>query len=307
MSENLYLKYRPTSLEEVYGNRNIIPILKSMVKNDKVPHTMLFHGPSGCGKTTLARIMASELGCASVSLSEYDSAQFRGIDTVRDIRRECTYAPLKGDIRVYILDEVHKMTNDAQNGLLKILEDTPSHVYFMLCTTDPNKLIAAIKTRCSQMQVNPLSDEEMKELLRYVVKEEEEKLSKEVYEQIIKDSFGSPRQALQILNQVLQVDEKERLEVAKQTAEKESQAIELARALFAKKKWVEVAAILRQLKDQDVEGTRRVVAGYATTILLSKNEPLAGLILEYFVGNFYDTGFPQLVHACYSVSVGANS
>jgi DNA polymerase-3 subunit gamma/tau len=235
MDENkqtLALKYRPTSLDEIVGNQNVIEILKSQLDgNQPMPQSILLHGPTGCGKTTIARIIAAELGVKGSDLVEIDSADFRGIDTIREIRKQSAYKPLEGSCRVWVLDEIHMSTKEAQSALLKALEDTPKHVYYILCTTDPQKLLSTIRGRCSQLQVQTLADKEMKQLLRRVVKAENESLTKEVYEQIVQDSMGHPRNALQVLAQVLAVGEEQRLVVAKRAAETESQVIELCRAL----------------------------------------------------------------------------
>lgn len=302
---SLYQEYRPDSFEGVLGNTETVEALKNMVSSkEKCPHAFLLSGPTGCGKTTLGRILASELGCVGNDFREVDSADFRGIDTVREIRKQANYKPLEGKTRVWLIDECHKMTNDAQNALLKILEDTPSHVYFILATTEPEKLLGTIKGRCSSFQVRQLTEKEMIRLLRSVVKAEEESLEKEVYYQIYQDSLGHPRNAMTILEQVLNVEPELRLETAKRTAEQQSQSIELCRALIGKKGWKTVSAILTGLKTQDPEGIRRQVLGYAQSILLKGENSQAALVMEEFIEPFYNSGFPGLTFACYSIVKG---
>jgi DNA polymerase III gamma/tau subunit len=301
---SLYLKYRPSDLTQMKGNSDTLIALEGMLsKPETCPHSFLLHGPTGCGKTTLGRIIATRLGCKGSDYREVDSADFRGIDTIREIRKNAMFMAMEGDCRVWLIDECHKMTNDAQNALLKILEEPPSKVYFILCTTDPQKLISTIKGRCVQFQLNPLNETQLYGLLRSIVRQEEASVEKEVYDQIISDSQGHPRNAINILEQVLNVPEDRRLEVAKKTAELQSQSIELCRALMKRASWKEVAAILTGLKDQEAESIRRAVLGYCQAILLKgKDEPLCGLILEEFINPFYDSGFPQLVYACYTVT-----
>ncbi len=303
-NQTLALKYRPKTLDEVAGNQLVVSILKKQLSKETsqpLSRAILLHGPTGCGKTTLARIIAKELGVQEEDLKEIDSADFRGIDTIREIRKQSTYKPLNSPFRVWILDEVHRLTNDAQSALLKTLEDTPKHVYFILCTTDPQKLLPTIRGRCAQFQVQPLNEKEMKRLLLRVVKAEGESLAKEVYDQIVQDSQGHPRNALQILAQVLSAGPEKRLEVAKRTAEVQSQTIELCRALMSNRTpWKKVATILEGLKDQDPEQIRRAVLGYCQAILLKEPNNQAAAVMEEFIEPFYNSGFPGLVLACYS-------
>ena len=300
---SLYLKYRPNSLDQIKGNSDIIEALENMLsKPETCPHTFLLWGESGTGKTSIARIIANRLGCKGSDYREINASDVRGIDNIRDIIQQSQFKPIEGVCRVWVIDECAKMTNEAQNAFLKILEDTPKHVYFVLCTTDPQKLLATIKSRCQQFQTKPLSDSQMFGLLRKIVKEENEELDREVYDQIVMDSLGHPRNALQILEQVLNVSVDRRLEIARQTSAQQSQGIELCRALIKGARWIEVAKILSGLKDQEPETIRRIVLGYCQSILLSgKDEPLCGFIMEEFMKENFTNGFPQLTFSAYSV------
>lgn len=300
---SLYLKYRPDSFDKVCGNQSTVEALKQMSsKPEDCPHSFLLHGPTGTGKTTMARILAKELGVKGSDLREMDSADFRGIDVIREIRKQAQYKPLEGERRMWILDECHALTKDAQSALLKILEDTPPHVYFVLCTTDPQKLLSTIRGRCSQFQTQRLSDKEMQSLLLRVCKAEKVKAKKSWIKQIIQDSLGHPRNALQILDQVLRVDEKRRLKVAKQSAAQQNQSIELCRALIGNQPWSKVRTILKGLQDEDPESIRRHVLGYAQSVVLNSDNEIAGAILEEFIHPFYDSGFAGVVYASYVVS-----
>lgn len=302
---NLYVKYRPTSLDQVKGNEELIRSLQGLLdpeKRESIPHSFLFHGPTGCGKTTIARILAQELGCSGNDLREVDIADFRGIDTIREIRKNSLFMATESNCRVWLLDECHKLSTDAQNALLKILEDTPPHVFFILCTTDPQKIISTVRGRCTQYQVNQLTETQMYGLLRGIVRKEGQELTKEIYDQIIETSAGHPRNAIVVLEQVLSVDPEFRLEISKRALEKQAEIIELCRVLLnPKSDWSTVKVILEGLKGQEPEDIRRVVLGYCQAILLKADNPLPARIIEVFWEPTYNIGFPGIVYCCYTV------
>jgi len=302
---SLYQNYRPKQLAEVIGNEDILDSIKGLFADKaKCPHAFLLSGPTGTGKTTIARIMAEMLDSRGNDLQEVDIADYRGIDTIREIRKQCNYKPMESSARVWICDEIQKSTADAQAALLKILEDTPSHVYFILCTTDPQKLSKPLVGRCTQLQTKTLTDQQMLTLLRSIVKAENKTIQKLVYDQIIQDALGHPRNAITVLEQVLNVDEDKRLAVAVRTAEQQSQSIELCRALLRGDGWHKVASVLKGLGDQDAEGIRRHVLGYSQAVLLKEDNQRAAFVIEMFADNFFDSGWAKLVLACYSVVKG---
>lgn len=301
----LYLKYRPQSLSEILGNEDLVEGLTAALAKKDHPKSYLLHGPTGCGKTTIGRIIANEVCCKGADYREIDSADFRGIDSIREIRKQSQFMPLEGPCKVWLLDEVHQLSRDGQSALLKALEDTPRHVYYILCTTDPQKLLPTIRGRCSQFKVEQLKPGEMRKLLMRVVKAENEKLLKPVYEAIIESAQGHPRNALQILDQVLSTEPDARMRVAEKAQEESVQAIELCRAIISGAGWTKVSNILSELKDQDAEGIRRLVLGYCSAVLLKGENSQAGLIMEEFREPMYDIGFPGVVLACYSVVCGS--
>lgn len=301
---SFHIKYRPPTLDQIKGNEKTVKTLKGLLDKEDHPHTYLLYGPTGCGKTTVARIIANTLGCGENDFREMNTADLRGIDTSREIISKSQYAPMQGEVLVWLIDECHKLTNDAQNALLKILEDTPSHVYFILCTTDPQKLLPTIKGRCSQFQLTPPSPEQIFALLRRIVREEGQELDKQIYDQIIESSQCLPRTALQILEQVLSAPVNERLEIAKRNADVQTEIIELCRALIKGLPWSQVKVILEGLKDQEPESIRRVVLGYCQAVLLKSENDRAAMIIENFWEPTYDLGFPYITYACYSIING---
>jgi DNA polymerase III gamma/tau subunit len=203
---------------------------------------------------------------------------------------------------VYIIDECHKLSTDAMNAFLKILEDTPPQIYFILCTTNEKSLLPTIIGRCSRHQVSLLTDPEMTGLLQEVTEKEEQTIDDAVVEMIVKSAQGHPRNALTILEQVLATPEKRRLKVAEQAQELETESRELCQALLARKGWPVVSKILKNLKgSDDAESVRRMVLGYMSAVLLNKDDAQAAFILECFEEPFYNIGFPGLVLACYRV------
>ena len=300
---SLYQKYRPQTLDKVKGNAETLASIIGMLnKPEDCPHAFLLSGPTGCGKTTIGRAIANHLEISENDMQEIDSADFRGIDTIREINKNCMYRPLESKYRFFLIDEVHQLTKDAQSAFLKRLEDVPKHVFFILCTTDPQKLLPTVRNRCSQFTVKQLTDAEMKGLLKGIVRDERQTpLESEVLNQIVLDAQGHPPNAIQILEQVLNVEPEKRLEAAKQTQLEQNESIELCRALMGNSNWNQVKVILEGLKGQDPESIRRIVMGYATSVLLKTDNPKAGLILEEFQEPTYNSGFPQIVYACYSI------
>lgn len=209
----------------------------------------------------------------------------------------------------YIADNIivhncHKLTNDAQNAFLKILEEPPSHVNFILCTTDPQRLIEPLKDRCTTFAVKPLNDKQMFKLLKRIARKEEQVLDEKILDKITEVSKGHPRAALQILDKVFSVPEKKRLKVVEKADYDESQAIELCRAFMRNAGWKEISIILTGLKDEDPEGIRRMILGYFQSVLLKSENDQAAAVLEVFSENFYNTGFAGLVLACYTLIKG---
>jgi len=298
--------YRPKSFDEVLGNEATIKALEAVLARDKkdIPHTFMFNGPSGCGKTTLGRIVAGNLGCKGQDYYELDTADFRGIDTIRDLRSKMRYSPSEGSCRVFLLDECHKLTNDAQNALLKALEDAPEHVYFILCTTDPQKLLPTVRGRCVPFNVAPLSERQLSNLLSEIVEAEGKTIEPEALQQISQDSLGSPRNALQVLEKVIDLSPRDQKKAAQKTAAEQNAAIDLCRALIKRSPWKAVAAILKGLEEADIEQTRLAVMGYCASVLLNNDDPQAFLVMDAFKEPFYNNGRSGLVLASYTALNG---
>lgn len=299
----LYQKYRPTTLEEIVGQPEAVSILNSRIAMDDIPHAIMFTGDSGCGKTTLALILKSVLECADIDFQNLNCANYRGIKMVRDIEEQKGRAPLSSKCRIWLIDEAQQMTKEAQSAFLNMLEFTPSHVYFMLATTDPGKLQKAIHTRCTQIKVRPLSQMDLRSLVTDIAKKEKVKLHLAVADKIAELSEGSARSALVLLEEVIGIDDPEEQEEVLQKSAFKAQAIEIAKALMnPQTKWPEMCKILKGVEEEP-EGLRYMVLAYATSVLLGAGK-LAGrafLIIQAFRDNWHDCKRAGLVSACYEV------
>jgi DNA polymerase-3 subunit gamma/tau len=270
-------------------------------------HVFLFAGPTGSGKTTLARIMASKVGGQGFDLREMDFGAFRGIDQVRDLKEQSAYEPMSGSARVWIIDELQNANVVTQQALLKVLEDTPKSTYFFICTTDPDKLIVALRGRCKILVVKPLNEDEMSSLLTSIVSAEGDELTEEQYEAVYTASGGLPRNAIQLTEQLLSVDKDARDDVLKGISVVTSEAENLAGLLYNDAPWKKIAGCLTELKNNrvDSEGVRRQVLGYMASILLREANPgkrgRAAAIAECFEENTYSTGINGVILNCYRV------
>lgn len=298
----LYRKYRPTKFEDMVGNKETLESLKGMFSKPEHPHVFLFTGAAGCGKTTAARIVANEvLGADALSITEINSANNRGIETARQTILDMQVAPFHGKYRVWIIDEVHKTTNDWQNAMLKPFEDTPEWVYFFLCTTNEEKLVPALKTRCSHCKFESLRPRYLSRLIKKVAQAEGIELDEEVLEEISESSEGSPRKALVLLENVAGLDADKALRlISSGVSGEDSEGIkDLCAALIDKNAtWGSVSTVIKKL-EEDPEKVRYSVLGYMNSVLLKKRNDRAANVIECFSEPFYNSGKPGLTLACY--------
>ena len=226
----LYNKYRPYNFDLICGQEPIKKVLSYQVKEDKLSHTYLFTGPAGTGKTTIARILAAMInssagmtlcpdiadkfvgaimkGNSTLDVVELDAASQGGIDEIRDIRERAAYCPAEMRMKVYIIDECHQLTTAAWQALLKILEEPPKHVIFILCTTEANKVPETILTRAMSFRFLPITLQDMVGYIKKITIQEGLEVSEEALRMISKSSAGSMRQALSSLDKLMALGSK---------------------------------------------------------------------------------------------------
>lgn len=198
---SFYQKYRPANFDEVIGQDEIIQTIGRQIENDQVSHAYLFYGTRGLGKTSIARLMARKLGIASEDLYEIDAASNRGIDDVREIREGVKSQPFSSPYKMYIIDEVHMLTKDAFNALLKTLEEPPKYVIFVLATTELHKVLDTIKSRTQIFTFKRPNQDDLRTLLNSVAEKESLVISDNNMRSLITRADGSYRDALSQLQQ----------------------------------------------------------------------------------------------------------
>lgn len=204
----LYRKYRPSKWSEVVGQEHIVKVLEGALKLGNISHAYLFTGSRGTGKTSIARIFAEAVGTSSSDLTEIDAASNRGIDDIRLLREGVNVLPFESKYKVYIIDEVHMLTREAFNALLKTLEEPPAHVIFILATTEMDKLPETIVSRCETHTFKKPSERVLKETILTVAKKEGFKIDSASAELIALLADGSFRDALGIVQKVLSSSKK---------------------------------------------------------------------------------------------------
>lgn len=263
MGKALYRKYRSKSLDEIVGQQHITTALKHALQAQKVSHAYLFTGPRGVGKTSVARILAHAVNglpysedATHIDIIEIDAASNRRIDEIRDLRDKVHIAPSSASFKVYIIDEVHMLTKEAFNALLKTLEEPPAHVIFILATTEVHKVPETIISRTQRFTFRPISVESMVGQLKRIAKAEKLQVSDEALQLIAEHSEGSFRDSISLLDQVTKGSGKiDRQHVEAMLGLAARETIEQLAAALAKK---DVKQVVKLLTTSQEHGTSAV-------------------------------------------------
>ncbi len=218
----LYRKYRPDNFDDVVGQENIVKVIKNAIENNKISHAYLFSGPRGTGKTTIAKIIAKMVNCENLrdgnpcnncdscrnafinnDVVEIDAASNNGVDEIRELKNKINLVPSMSKYKIYIIDEVHMLTIQAFNALLKTLEEPPKHAIFILATTEPHKIPLTISSRCQKFQFTKIQNEGIVKKLLQITKNEKIKIGEEILYEIARLSDGGLRDAINLLDQLI--------------------------------------------------------------------------------------------------------
>ena len=267
MTESLYNKYRPKQLVDVIGQKAVVGALRDVITRGTT-QSFLFTGPAGTGKTSLARIVARKMGCKLADRLEIDGATFTGIDDMRKVQDIIRYRPFgDGEKRAVIGDEIHRLSAQAWDSLLKVVEEPPKHVVWLFCTTNPDKVPNTIKTRCATFNLKPIEDSDLTDLVDKVAKAEGIALPDQVRGLVVREANGSARQCISNLELCRNVTDRATAADLLRTALDTDATIEFCRFIIKGGSWKKAMAIVTKLEGTSPEGVRLVMCAYLSKAL----------------------------------------
>jgi len=319
----LYRKYRPREFDEVVGQEHVVEAIRNSLKMGRIAHAYLFSGPRGVGKTTMARLIAKALNCSdkknrpcntcascndfnesrAMDLIEIDAASNRGVDDIRELREGVRFVPTQGKYKTYIIDEVHMLTKEAFNALLKTLEEPPAHAVFILATTEIEKVPATIISRTQHYNFHRPQIAQIAARLQIIAKKEGVVLDADAGHLIALAAEGALRDGESILGQIMAIEDKKitREEVENILGLPKREAVKRMFAAIAKKDAPAAITLVQELTDagHDLNYVAKLLMRYFRTALLLKTDPM--------LASFVDNEFLPDERECISTYLGAFS
>ena len=256
MESALYRKYRPQAFKEVRGQEHIVSVLEGAIKEGNISHAYLFSGSRGTGKTSVARIFSHAVGVSDNDLYEIDAASNRGIDDIRELREAVSVLPLESPYKVYLVDEVHMLTKEAFNALLKTLEEPPKHVIFILATTEVEKLPETIVSRCQNFTFKKPTQQVLRDMVVAVAKEEGFILEQSAADLIALLGDGSFRDTHGVLQKIISSSADKKIsieEVEKVTGAPKSELVHAVVESISKKEAAKGLAAIDEAAEQNID------------------------------------------------------
>lgn len=296
------MKHRPKNFEELFGDYEW---LRRQLDKPDGNHVLLFNGPSGSGKTVLSHVCANYLKAdPDLDIKKIDVGSDGGIDMIRQLIDDVRYAALS-QVKVYILDEMHRISRQAAEASLDLFENVPDTVYFFLCTNEPQKLIKTLRDRALNIQLEPHSSKRLSKIVSHVASKEEFAITEDWIGEIANAAGGSARVAINILERFMVAEEREYMPIleAMGAGDDAPEIIDIAKELLKDKpNRGFLAAALKNCKEQDPEKGRRAILGYLAAVVQNKPDQLVSERMGPFLKDTYTSGHPGLVYAVMSAA-----